>query len=480
MRPAFDRGWQVPALTGIAAAAVTAIAIGVPAPWRDEQATAAAASRTVPQLIELVTGSSDAVNAAYFALMNLWVGLVGVDPFWMRLPSAVAVGVAAAGLVVLGRQLDRTRTGVIAAVLLVLIPRVFWAGGEARSSALQIAAAVWLTVLFVRVVRSGRSRSWIWFAVATAAANWLVLYLALVGVAQLLTLAIVPQWRARLLPAFAALWVAALATLPIAILAFGQREQISWLPRPGAATIGEVFQEQWFMGSTIFAVVAWVLVIGGIVMIARRDSKNATRQQILALLIPWLLLPTLLLIVVSLVGPFPLYLDRYLAMSAPAVAMLGAFGLSRLPPIAALAGLIVVAAAAAAPLIQLRAPDAKGDWGEIAALVETVAPQGDAVYFSADPFGDEPRGLMTFSPATFEGLYDIALKQSAADAGTLRDPVFTAAQVASALGDDDTLITVLADDQPGQEDRATFELLGLDETVIGDTGQTTVSLWRRG
>ena len=149
MRPAFERGWLTPTVTGIAAAAVTSIAIGVPAPWRDEQATAAAASRTWPQLVELVTGSTDAVNAVYYALMQLWVGLVGVDPFWLRLPSAIAVGVAAAGVVVLGRQLDRTRTGLIAAVLLVLLPRVFWAGGEARSYALQIAAAVWLTVLFM-------------------------------------------------------------------------------------------------------------------------------------------------------------------------------------------------------------------------------------------------------------------------------------------------------------------------------------------
>jgi len=142
---------------------------------------------------------------------------------------------------------------------------------------------------------------------------------------------------------------------------------------------------------------------------------------------------------------------------------------------------VVVAAAAAAPAIQLRAPDAKGDWGEVVALVESVAPQSDAVYFSSDPLGDELRGLSTFYPAAFDGLYDIALIEEAADAGTLRDRVMTAAQAAVTLGDGQTVITVLAnDDEPAQSDRAIFERLGLTEQVIGDTGQTTVSVWRLG
>ena len=159
-------------------------------------------------------------------------------------------------------------------------------------------------------------------------------------------------------------------------------------------------------------------------------------------------------------------------MSAPAVALLAAFGISRLPPIAALAALVVVAAAAAAPLIQLRAPDAKGDWGQVAALVEEAAPYGDAVYFSTDPLGDEPRGLDDVLPVGVQGLDDIASKEAAAEAGTLRDAVFTAAQVAPALGEGQTLITVLAnDDEHAQSDRATFELLGLTEQVIGEPGR---------
>ena len=463
-----------PLLAGVAATLVTSIAIGVPAPWRDEQATATAASRDWGQLLNLVTGPTDAVHGTFYALMKLWVGVVGIDPFWLRLPSAIAVGFAAAGVVVLGSMLDRTRTGLIAAAILVLLPRVFWAGGEARSYALQIAAAVWLTVLFVQAVRKGRWWRWLLFGVATAAANWLFLYLALVGLAQLITLALVPAWRNRLLPALAAIAGAAVAATPILLFGFAQRGQISWVPVPDLGVVGAVAQSQWFMGSTVFSIVAWVLVIGGVVAICLTPSS---RRERLALLLPWLILPTVVLIVVSLLVS-PIYLDRYLGMSAPAIALLAAFAITRLPLIAAVVALAVVVAAAIPVAIEQRTPTAKGDWGEVAALAGENARDGEAVYFSTDPFDDEPRGLVTFYPDAFAGLDDIAFAESAAEAGTLRDRVTPLSVALDKLDPGQTLITILSDDSDAAAvDRVTLERRGFDETVIGDTGLTSVSRW---
>lgn len=468
--------WLPPLLAGVLGTLLTSIAIGVPAPARDEQATATAASRTWGQLLDLVTGSTDAVHGTFYALMKPWVGLLGIDPFWLRLPGAVAVGIAAAGMVVLGTMLDRTRTGLIAAAILVLLPRVFWAGGEARSYALQIAAAVWLTVLFISAVRNGRWWRWMLFAVATAAANWLFLYLALVGVAQLISLALVPAWRRKLLPAIAAIAAAGLATLPIVLLGFAQRAQISWVPAPDLGTLGAVAKSQWFMGSTVFSIVAWLLVIGGVVAIVVAQPR-ASRRELLALLLPWLIIPTVLLIGTSLVVS-PIYLDRYLVMSAPAVALLMAMAVARLPLIPAVGVVAVIAAAAVAPAIDQRTPTAKGDWAEVAELTASAARPGDAIYFSADPNDDEPRGLVTFYPDGFDGLDDIAFIEAAADAGTLRDRVSPLAQALGGLDTDQTLVTILSDDSDlAADDRATLERRGFDETVIGDTGLTTVSRW---
>ncbi len=466
-----------PLLAGVLATLITSIAIGVPAPWRDEQATAAAASRDWGQLLDLVTGPTDAVHAAYYALMKLWVDVAGIDPFWLRLPSAIAIGFAAAGVVVLGTMLDRTRTGVIAAAVLVLLPRVFWAGGEARSYALQIALAVWLTVWFIATVRRGRWWRWLLFGLATAAANWLFLYLALVGVAQLVTLALVPGWRRKLLPAIAAIVGAGLAALPIVVLGFSQRSQISWVPVPDLGVIGAVAQSQWFMGSTVFSVVGWLLVIGGVVAIWM--VRSPARRELLALLLPWLILPTVALVLVSVLVS-PIYLDRYLVMSAPAIALLAAFAIARLPMAPALITLAVVAAAAVAPAIEQRTPTAKGDWAQVAELVDAGARPGDAVYFSTDLAGDDPRGIVTFYPTAFDGLDDIAFVEAAAPAGTLRDRVTTLATALGELGSGQELVTVLAhDSDPAADDHATLERLGFVETVIGETPLTTVSRWTR-
>lgn len=471
-----DRAWVAPLAAGVAATAITAIAIGMPVPWRDEQATVAAASRSWPQLIELVTGSTDAVSATYYALMHLWVSAAGIDPFWLRLPSALAIGLAAAGLVVLGRTLDRARTGLIAAAILVILPRVFWAGGEARSYALQLAAVVWLTVLFVGAVRSGRWWRWLAYGAATAAANWVFLYLALIGLAHLVTLAIVPEWRRRLLPATLAIVGAAAASLPIALLGYAQRPQVSWVPPISPGIVGSVAKQQWFMGSDVFAIVGWLLIAGGVVGIVLTRGA-VMRRRLLALLLPWLILPTVVIVTVSIIASHT-YLDRYLMMSAPAVAVLGACALTRLPGIAAAVALLLVAGAGVGPAIQLRSVDAKGDWGEVVALVESVARPGDAVYFSTDPTGDELRGLQTFYPALFGELDDIAFDESAAEAGQLRDTVLPAAEAGATLGSDQRLLTILGDDSdPAAADREAFERLGLSEHVIGHTGLTTVSIW---
>lgn len=464
-----------PLLAGVLATLVTSIAIGVPAPWRDEQATASATSRTWGQLLDLVTGSTDAVHGTFYALMKLWVDLVGVDPFWMRLPSAVAVGFAAAGVVVLGTMLDRTRTGVVAAIVLVLLPRVFWAGGEARSYALQIAAAVWLTVLFVHAVRMGRWWRWALLGVATAAANWLFLYLALIGVAQLVALALVPAWRSKLLPALVAVVGAGLAAVPILLLGFAQRAQISWVPAPNLGVLSAVAKSQWFMGSTVFSIVAWVLVIGGVVAIG---LTRPLRRELLALLLPWLILPTAALIVISL-AVSPIYLDRYLGMSAPAIALLAAIAILSLPAVPAHFAVLVVIVTALPVASEQRLPAANGDWGQVAEMVRETS--GDAVYFSTDPFDDEPRGLLTFYPDSFADLDDIAFAENAAEAGTLRDRVTPLSTALGELEPGQTLITILSDQSDAAAaDRETLERRGFDEAMIGDTGLTTVSRWSPG
>ncbi|MFT2691059.1 hypothetical protein [Clavibacter zhangzhiyongii] len=66
----------------------------------------------------------DAVHGLYYALMHVWFDLVGYSPTSLRFPSAVFVGLAAAGVVLLTRTVSTRATGVVAGIAFVAIPRV--------------------------------------------------------------------------------------------------------------------------------------------------------------------------------------------------------------------------------------------------------------------------------------------------------------------------------------------------------------------
>ena len=71
---------------------------------RDESATLAAVHRSFPQLVSML-GHVDVVHGAYYALIWVVVRIGGSGEFALRLPSAIAMAVAAAMVTLLGRRL---------------------------------------------------------------------------------------------------------------------------------------------------------------------------------------------------------------------------------------------------------------------------------------------------------------------------------------------------------------------------------------
>ena len=69
-----------------------------------------------------------------------------------RVPSGIAIGAASAGLYLLVRRRATREMAVIAAVVVAVLPRVTFLATEARSLALATAAAVWLTLLLLRLL----------------------------------------------------------------------------------------------------------------------------------------------------------------------------------------------------------------------------------------------------------------------------------------------------------------------------------------
>src|SRR6195256_4141324 len=138
-----------PLIVGAFAAAVSLSGSARPSFWYDEAATISAAySRSLGQLWQMLS-NVDAVHGLYYLLMHGWFQIFGPTEFWSRAPSGLAVGGAAAGVVVLGNQFSPRTVAVASGVICAVLPRSTWAGVEARPYAVSMMAAVWLTVLFV-------------------------------------------------------------------------------------------------------------------------------------------------------------------------------------------------------------------------------------------------------------------------------------------------------------------------------------------
>ena len=95
------RIWLDPCLVGVLATVISLAGAGRPSFWYDEAATMSASySRSLPQLWQMF-GNVDAVEGAYYLLMHGWFNVFPPTEFWSRAPSGLAVGGAAAGVVVL-------------------------------------------------------------------------------------------------------------------------------------------------------------------------------------------------------------------------------------------------------------------------------------------------------------------------------------------------------------------------------------------
>jgi mannosyltransferase len=168
-----------PLAIALLAAVISGAAASRPSLWFDEGATiSASASRSLTELWRLL-GHIDAVHGLYYLLMHGWFAVFPPTEFWSRVPSCLAIGAAAAGVVVFSKQFAPRTTAVCAGVVFAVLPRVTWAGIEARSYALTAVAAVWLTVLLVAAVRRNRWWLWLFYALALMLSILLNIYLVL-------------------------------------------------------------------------------------------------------------------------------------------------------------------------------------------------------------------------------------------------------------------------------------------------------------
>ncbi len=385
-RPAPSRApWDV---VGVAVLAVAVSAAGAARPslWFDEAATISASTRTVGELWRMVA-NIDAVHGLYYLLMHGWFAVFPATEFAARLSSAVAVGVAAAGVVVLGQQMSGRAVAITAGAIFAILPRVTWAGAETRSYALTMAAAVWLTVFCVRTARRGSRRGWLVYALLMIAAVFLNVFLVLMLPVHAVVVIAFARTRLSVRLWAVAAAVAAAIALPFLLFTQTQLFQVQWISSPGLQTIGDILQVQYFDHALPFAVLAGVMLVSGLLCLGQLSSQaiGVTGDhpgRLVVVTASWIAIPTLALLAYSLLR-HPIYYPRYLSFTAPAVALLlglclVAVGRSRI----VVTAIVMLFALTAAPnYLAQRGPYAKErmDFSQVADVIDRYAAPGDCL-----------------------------------------------------------------------------------------------------
>ncbi|MEE6178819.1 glycosyltransferase family 39 protein [Mycobacterium sp. 050134] len=421
------KGALDPLIVAVVAAAVSLAGAARPSFWYDEAATISASySRSLGQLWHMLA-NVDAVHGLYYLVMHGWFRVFPPTEFWSRVPSVLAVGVTAAGVVVLARQLS-TRTAALAAgAFCAILPRATWAGIEARPYALSMAAAVWLTVLLVRATRNPSGWSWFAYGVAAIASVLLDAYLVLMLPVHAVFLGTHRRARKVLVRFVTASAVAVCALAPFLAAVAGQAHQIKWVPPIGRRTLEDVVVQQYFERSPWFAVLAAGLVAAAVASWLTASGPAGGDRQLLTIAVALLTIPTALIVVWSALF-HPIYTPRYLSFTAPAMALiLGvcAAALAVRPWVPA--ALVVVFAIAAAPnyVMAQRNPYAKYgmDYSQVADLIGAQAAPGDCLLVNDTvTFMPAPmRPLLAARPDAYRKLVDLTLWQRATDRNDVFD-----------------------------------------------------------
>jgi mannosyltransferase len=425
--------------------------------WRDETATLSAVHRPFGDLISML-GNVDAVHGAYYMIIWVVVRLGGTSELVTRLPSALAMAAAAAGVAAIGRRLVSPRAGMFAGLVFAVLPKVSWFGQDARSYAMVTALAAAASYLLVRVLDAGPQRR-----------QWLAAYaacLAGLGVANVFALLIIPahgltvmlaagQAVGRALPTghapagrrsaagrtlsggreLVAGWgvavgLAVAAISPLIALTYHERRQIGWIRY---AQVGGLASVRQLVGPLALFELMVLIMACGIMLSATRGPAGVSVDwppRLPALCLPWLLLPPAALLAGSLVDS--VYMFRYILFCIPAAALLGGAALAAMGRAAGTIALVTVVLVGLPAQLAERIPDGHGDnIRGVDRVIAAHAHSGDGIYYP----DNGARNFAAAYPYGLARLSDITQRQTPVKTAMLTGTTFRGSRLRDALAD---------------------------------------------
>jgi mannosyltransferase len=438
--------WLVAIIPGVLGLITGGYRINVPPLWGDEGVTKAMAARPVDGLLATMP-HDDVVHGAYYLVVHVVEEIAGSSTVAvLRLPSVVAMAVAAAFTALIARRLATLAgspypavTGLVAGALFTLLPGVIGYAQEARSYAIVTMLAAIATYLLLMAAREG-GRWWIGYGTAVALTGLFNIFGLLILAAHGVSILIAARGRlglsGRRVAGVPVRWVfagagAVVVLIPLMAVAYTQRAALAWMTGPPPIRGSVVALADSWVGSPelvwpVFGLAAFGVAAGVVAYWRRRPPFTLG-----SVALPWMVVPPAVLLAVSQVHP--VYDGRYVEYCLPALAILMASGLEWLarvvavPPLrrAGLARLGWLPSAAVVVFLvvllipagaKVRLPDSRPD--NLAAdsqIVAANARPGDIAFFIPMSY----RPVTAEFPAQWRGIRDIALMESPVASDTL-------------------------------------------------------------
>ena len=418
----------------------------------DEVATRWAALLSLHQLARLVR-HVDAVHGLYYLFMHGWMA-VGSSPAVMRIPSVIAMVVAVALTVIIGRRLTGSGwAGLFAGLIVALTPTISYYAQTARSYALVFACVVGSTLALLHalaaeagpgdrgsgdgVARGARFAAgrWLVYAVLLVAGGYLNELSLLVVAAHAVTVLLARYGRRVMVHWAATAAVSVILVLPLAALSAREDAAVAWIPRPGLGSLRILFHD-YFGAATAVAVLLLCCAVAAVLPPLERGRRapgpawwSQGGVSLPSVAAPLLVVPGVLLILESLVAR-PLYVDRYVLYGEAGAALLAGAGALRIgrwlagatdrrmllwaPGVAVCVLALVLQLA---PQQRVRTPQSRlFDFGGPSRYLAAQAQPGDGILFFSNFFRKARLGY----PADYRKVSDFAMAESPAAAGNFR------------------------------------------------------------
>jgi len=449
-------GWAATAAAWVPPA-VAAVAMLVLGWWgiargnsmgNDEVATRWAALLPLHALVHLLR-NVDAVHGLYYLLMHGWVAL-GSTPVTIRIPSVIAMAVAAALLVIIGRRLTGSGwAGLFAGLIMVTTPSISFYAQTARSYAMVFACvlAATLALLYALAAEAAGEcdrRRWVVYAGLVTLGGYLNEMSLLVLAAHAVTVWLTRYGRPVFERWLAAAAVGAALVLPLVLLSIKEHAALGWVSPPGLSDIRILVQDYFgveTVGAALLIICAVVALLppagtwrrAGAAAGAGTEPEPAWWRSggvtLPSVALPLLVLPAAILMIESVLLR-PLYVDRYVLYGEAGAALLAGAGIYRIgrwlheasgrrvpvwtPGVVLCLGVLVLQLA---PLQHVHTPQSRRyDYGGPSRYVGAHARPGDGIIF----FGKFYRKAELGYPADFRNTIDFTQALSPLQVGNFQ------------------------------------------------------------